>query len=311
MTDPIIGAVVLTYNSVGELSVCLEGLRCQKGVDLRVIVVDNASSDGALAILMAEFRSLCPEGVVGTIDEIDGIMDQQPVPVFIKNSRNLGYSAGNNIGAKWAAACGCQAVLIVNPDMQIRDPLYVRTLADKLECHPNCQVAGSRIVGLDGADQSGLREAGFWEELLWISQIWPRARRPKSFVTAPQDGRGRVVDKVHGCCQMIRTSFLQEIKFLDEKVFLYCEEPILAAQVHARGGRLMVFPEVNAIHAHVASKKGPSSSRMLGFIRSRLYYLKTYSGYGPLRCVSLYISYSTLYALHACRSVLQKAARSR
>jgi GT2 family glycosyltransferase len=90
-------------------------------------------------------------------------------------------------------------------------------------------------------------------------------------------------------------------------VFLYCEEPILAARAKAQGGRLMVFPELQALHAHVASAKGNSSRRMLHFIRSRLYYLDTYAGYGRMARCALHASYGLLRALHSFKARVRPA----
>jgi GT2 family glycosyltransferase len=112
-------------------------------------------------------------------------------------------------------------------------------------------------------------------------------------------GNGPVrVEKLHGCCLMVLASFLEEIGYLDDTVFLYSEEPILAAQVRNAGKRLMLFPRLTAVHAHVASTKGNSSRRMLTYIRSRLYYLSRYSGYGAGTLTALRLSYRVLWLLH-------------
>jgi GT2 family glycosyltransferase len=101
---------------------------------------------------------------------------------------------------------------------------------------------------------------------------------------------------------MIRASFLDATKFLDERVFLYSEEPILAARVRSAGGQMMVFPKLEAVHAHVASAKGDPSQRMLQFIDSRRYYIDTYTNYGPLRKAALHASYGVLSLLHRLKA---------
>ena len=59
-----VGAVVLTYNSADDLPDCLAGLRAQRGVDLQVIVVDNASKLDERARMKAIFHEVLPEGLI-------------------------------------------------------------------------------------------------------------------------------------------------------------------------------------------------------------------------------------------------------
>jgi GT2 family glycosyltransferase len=299
MTDKAkIGAVVLTYNSQNELPTCLDGLLAQRGVDARIVVVDNASSPINRAKMEAIFLSKVPDGeIIDAVDATPTVLSEAKA-IFVRNARNDGYSAGNNIGARLAVGLGCTAVLVVNPDVQIADPNYLATLWEEMRSVPGCLVGSSRVVNLQGSDEHPLREIGFWEDLLWMRQYGPRKTRPAPYVRPPYGTAPIEVEKLHGCCMLIRSSFLEKADFLDENVFLYCEEPILAARVRAAGGRLFVFPRMKAVHAHVASTKGNSSRRMLLFIKSRLYFFKTYTAYGPIRMAALRGSYGLLGMLH-------------
>lgn len=308
MSDlPRIGAVVLTYNSVDDLPVCLDGLLAQTGIDLHLIVVDNASAPEARSQMEATFLERAPGGAIIEAAEATASRFAHMREIFVRNDRNAGYSAGNNIGARLAVAAGCEAVLIVNPDVRIADREYLAKLSTAMRAHDGCMVAASRIVGLSGRDEHPLREVGFWEELLWMRQYGPRWIRPLPWVLPPVGSAPVVAEKVHGCCMLLRASFLESTGYLDESVFLYCEEPILAARVRAQGGRLMVFPELQVLHAHIASTKGNSSRRMLHFIRSRLYYLDTYAGYGRVARLALHGSYGLLRALHAMKAGMRSA----
>ena len=168
--------------------------------------------------------------------------------------------------------------------------------------HPDCAVGASRILSLKGINENPLRELGFLEELLWFRQYLPGPFRPPAYVPQVSGNDPVRVDKLHGCCLMVRASFLEEIGYLDDTVFLYCEEPILAAQVRNAGKRLMLFPHLTAVHAHIASTKGNSSRRMLIYIRSRLYYLSRYSSYGPAALTALGLSYRVLWLLHFAKA---------
>lgn len=301
-TSTRIGVVVLTYNSASDLPACLDGLFSQRGADIRVIVVDNASTPENRAAMEDTFLERAPNGWVVDAAGASPAMIETTRAVFVRNPRNAGYSAGNNIGARLAVGAGCEAVLIANPDIRIEDPDYLATLWVEMGAIEDCLVGASKVVDVNGQDHHPLRESGYWEELLWIRQYGPRWVRPRPWVVPPVGAAPVEAEKVHGCCMMLRSSFLEATGFLDEAVFLYCEEPILAARVRAAGGRLMVFPRVQALHAHIASTKGNPNRRMLQFIKSRLYYLETYAGYGPVRLLALRVSYGLLALLHKTKA---------
>lgn len=296
--SPRIGAVVLTYNSAADLPISLDGLLAQQEIDTRIIVIDNASTPESLATMENVFRSRFPDGVIVDVADANQTYLDNATAIFVRNTHNRGYSAGNNIGARLAVKADCNAILIVNPDVRLDDPGYLAGLWQEMRQHPDCAVGASRILSPKGANENPLRELGFWEELFWFRQYLPGLLHPPAYV--PQvSGNGPVrVDKLHGCCLMVRASFLEEIGYLDDTVFLYSEEPILAAQVHNAGKRLMLFPRLTVVHAHVASTKGNSSRRMLTYIRSRLYYLSHYSGYGAGTLTALRLSYRVLWLLH-------------
>ena len=61
--------------------------------------------------------------------------------VFLRNGSNTGYSAGNNIGARLATELGCEAMLIINPDVRIDNPIYVAGLTELVKADPRTAVA--------------------------------------------------------------------------------------------------------------------------------------------------------------------------
>jgi GT2 family glycosyltransferase len=295
---PRVGAVVLTYNSAADLPTSLDGLIAQQEIDTRIIIVDNASNPENLASMEAVFRSRFPDGVILDVSDANPSYFEKASAIFVRNPQNMGYSAGNNVGARLAVRLGCETVLIVNPDIRISDPRFVVTLWSGMQSDERCLVASPRILTLAGRDEHPLREPSFWEELLWMRHYGPRKFRPPPYVITPSGTASLEAGKVHGSCLMVRSSFLEQMGFLDEMTFLYSEEPILAARVRSANGKLIVFPEVKAIHAHVASAKGNASLQMLIFIKSRLYYLDTYSDYGPAQRAALHVSYRMLAILH-------------
>ncbi len=221
---------------------------------------------------------------------------------MLLNHANQGYSAGNNIGVRLALALGSDAVLITNPDIRILCRDYISSLVTCLFADPDHAIAASAVRNLSGMDENPMNELSFSDELLWpIRMLLSRLGiRPSSM----HDLSTQHVRKVSGCCFLARTSFLGQIGFFDEGVFLYCEEEILAAQVRHAGKCIAYRPEIEVVHAHVASSKGDPVKRFVAWSRSRRYYHSRYANYGMVRRGILRLSHACVISLMHMKKVI-------
>ncbi len=305
---PRIAVVLLNYNSEEDLFISVDQIHKQKNIDLVTIVVDNASNSNGIEKIQKWSKNFVSSSFSATTEDVfekisKNEIDQDAFSTFfIYNQENNGYSAGNNIGIKIADYLNADAVLIANPDMRFYDENYISKLTEVLFSNEEYFIAASKIVGLDGKDQSPLREAEFMEEVLWLRQLFPSFFTIKPYVLPYEDNKTITVPKVMGCCLLLRMNFLEEINYFDETTFLYSEEPILAAQVKEKKGKIAFVPSVEAIHAHKASAKGNGSKRMLLMIKSRKYYLRKYSGYNFFQLLLLNVSYTAWAFLHTIKS---------
>ena len=307
-----IAVVLLNYNSEEDLFVSVEQIHRQQDIELITIVVDNASEPKTVNALHTWSKNFSSSAFSGTTEEVFDLIKNDKIEphafdtFFIYNHENKGYSAGNNIGIKLADYLNVDAVLIANPDMRFENEKYIYELSKTLFSNEKYFIAASKIVGLDGKDQSPLREASFYEELTWPRYLFPCVFKNTSFVLSYKKDRVVTVPKVMGCCLLLRMNFLKDINYFDENTFLYAEEPILSAQVKQHEGKIVFSPFIEAIHAHIKSTKGNSSKRMLLFIKSRKYYLKKYSGYNRVQLFVLNCSYAVLAILHKIKSKVKK-----
>ena len=68
------------------------------------------------------------------------------------------------------------------------------------------------------------------------------------------------VPVVEGCCFFIRRRVLEQIGLLDERIFLFFEEDILAYKVHQEGWKLGVLPQTSFLHDHSTTIKSVYSN---------------------------------------------------
>jgi len=129
---PVVSVCIVNWNCRELLRRCLASLFDQdQGVPFEVVVVDNASSDGAVDDLEREF----------------------PEVVLIRNVTNRGFSRGNN---QAAAASSGQYFFFLNNDTEIAP----HTLADFVavaERVPNAGMIGPKLLGPRGEVQISYR----------------------------------------------------------------------------------------------------------------------------------------------------------
>lgn len=254
MTVPII---ILNYNSSADCQKCVSFLKRQEGIDTELILVDNCSKEEDLIVL----RTLAAE---------QGC-------TLIENKENHGYNAGNNIGLRYAVEKGYEYALIANPDMEFLQTDYLLCLVDKLQQDSSVVVVASDIVGLDGLHQNPMLRDGDWHGCFgWLTGLFKK-KKADTYDFIDNYTESHYCSKVSGCCFLIRLDFVQSIGYLDENVFLYCEEAILSRQTEQKGFRMYYLADKQVVHAHVKNEKGDPIKRFNHWKRSRLYFIDRYS----------------------------------
>ena len=115
MSSVSVCVVVLTWNGKADTLECLRSLARVAEPEIKVILVDNGSSDGTAEAAGQEF----------------------PRIELIETGENLGYTGGNNVGIRRALDLGAEYVLILNNDTvvapeSVRDLLAVASRSERI-----------------------------------------------------------------------------------------------------------------------------------------------------------------------------------
>jgi GT2 family glycosyltransferase len=240
-SGPSVTAIVVTHNSAGHVAQCLASLD-PGGV--RVVVVDNASTDDSLAVVAAS----------------------APAAAVVANERNVGFACAVNQGL---AHVRTPYVLLLNPDCTVPSST-VDTMAAYLGGHPDASVVGPRLYQADG---SLAVSAHAFESLatvvvsrfggnlvpVRVRGLLSRGRRRASYQACLRDGPPVEVDWVSGACLMTRTAVLRGIGGLDERYFLYYEDEELCLRSW-RHGSVVYLPRVSAVHIGGACSPEPGAT---------------------------------------------------
>jgi GT2 family glycosyltransferase len=252
---PTVTAVILNFDRSDDTVACVRSLQEATYDRLRILVVDNASPDGAEDRLRRELPGV----------EVRG------------TGRNLGYTGGINAGFRFALERQADYLLALNPDTEV-DPGFLEPLVEAMEADPGAAIAGGTIYAHH--DPARVWYAGGrlvpWRGLavhLHKGEVLEAAAlgepRPVSFVT--------------GCLALHRASLLPRIGGQDERFFLYLDDIELSARVLRRGYRLLYVPRSVVRHRVLGERE--SRLKLYYSVRNRLLLIDTAFA-GPARHVA-------------------------
>ena len=251
----------------------------------RVIVVDNASPDGAADRVEQAIRE---EGWGGWAR-------------LIRAPGNHGFAAGNNIAirAMLAEEHPADFVLLLNPDTLVR-PGALRILVDFLAARPDVGIAGGRSEDLDATPQMCcFRFPNAINEVLGYIGVGLLDRLLERHLTRlgiPQEPR--VVDWVSGAFMLVRKAVIDQIGLMDEGYFLYFEETDFTRRARLAGWRCWHVPQSRVVHlvgqsSGVTTHDGPPRRVPAYWFESRRRYFirnhgRTYAALCDLAVILVY-----------------------
>jgi GT2 family glycosyltransferase len=227
----LVSVVIPNWNGEDLLPLCLDSLRRQTYPYLEVIVADNGSADGSLALLARDY----PEVRVVALSE------------------NRGYAGGVNAGFR---ASSGQVLAVFNNDAEA-DPHWIEELIAALERHPEAGMATSRVRLFDRRDH--LHTTGDFYRLDGIPGnrgVW----QPDG----PAYDEEAWVFGAAGVASAYRRSMLDEIGLLDETFGSYLEDVDLSWRAQLADYRCIYAPHAVVYHMVSATGGGALASFYVG-----------------------------------------------
>jgi GT2 family glycosyltransferase len=213
-----VSVIVLSFNGVSETLACLASLQSHADNAFDILVVDNASSDGAAAAIRARY----------------------PQIPLIELPENLGWAGGNNAGIKYAIEKGADLICLLNNDTII-PPGVVEELARAARRHGPCLMHPA----IDYSDpQDGPQ--------IDPSQPSQSGRYPET----DQEAGVYELDFAYGACLMIPVTLFREIGLFDERFFLQLEETDFWMRARKLGVRSLCTTHARIIHLESRSFGG-------------------------------------------------------
>lgn len=231
-TTPLVSIVVLNWNGLQDTVDCLASLDRITYPNLDWWVVDNGSSDGSSEAIQSQF----------------------PTVRLIRNSRNLGFAGGINVGIRAALDNGAAYVFLLNNDTIVA-PDVVDRLLDGMCVDSQIGVVVPKIVYHRAPER-------IWSAGARWATLPPRVKLI---------GYGKSSDDRHycepyflhyatGCALLVNGRTFARVGLFDECFFMYQEDYDFARRVCKAG--LRVYYEPRAIVYHKVSQGlGENSAR--------------------------------------------------
>ncbi|MER7798028.1 glycosyltransferase family 2 protein [Microbacterium sp. NPDC096154] len=244
-----IAAIVVTYLSAAHLATLIADLRREaRDVALRVIVADNSPDDATVRVAR-----------------------RHPDVIVVPTGGNLGYAGGVNAGL--ARAGDAEAVLVLNPDLSVREGA-LRVMLARLRADERRGAVVPRIVDETGRTARSLfREPGVLRALgdAALGPLWPH--RPGILSESVRDARAYTrahdVDWATGAAVLLSAAAAARVGDWDERFFLYSEETDALRRVRDAGFTVHYAPEARVAHSQGGSGSSPALDALLAVNRVR------------------------------------------
>jgi GT2 family glycosyltransferase len=219
INDPMVRVIVLNWNGRSWLGGCLTALRRQDFRPFEIVLVDNGSTDGSVDFVREHF-SECR---------------------VIALSENVGFSAGNNAGARDATV---PYLAFLNNDTQA-DQGWLTALVDAAEREATVGLVTSHIVFMDRPDIVDSAGDGY---LRCGGGFKHRHGQP-----VDGDHGSREVFGACGAAFLIRRELFQALGGFDEDLFMVYEDVDLSYRARLLGARCVYEHGARVRHAGSAS----------------------------------------------------------
>lgn len=224
---PLVFIVVVTWNGKRDTLECLASLQAVTYPNYRILLIDNASTDGTQEAVQKQFPSV----------------------EMIRTDRNLRFAGGNNVGIRHALSQGAAYVLLLNNDTVV-DPNFLTELVATAERDPSVGMVGARIYYHEDPQRIWFAggEISWWSG--WIAHTGIRQVDRGHFDSE------RAVDYITGCCMLVRREVIERIGLLDERFFMYGEDVDWCLRARRAGYRLVFQPKAKVWHKLSVSAGG-------------------------------------------------------
>lgn len=262
--------VIVNYNTSALLKDCLLSVQQSEGhYALKTCVVDNASADDSVAMVLANF----------------------PDVHVIASPKNGGFAKANNMGLRYfgfgeGGKTSPRYALLLNPDTKL-PPEALSTMIAFMDATPQAGAVGPKLVLQDGSLDYACRRSfptpkvSFYR-MTGLSSLFPKhpefGRYNMTFLDPDQFTE---VDSVVGAFMLVRAEAIAQAGLMDETYFMYGEDIDWAYNIKKHGWKIFYNPAATVLHIKRASSKHSPRAQVEFYRAMQIFYQKYYAETTP------------------------------
>ena len=236
MKEKSVFIILLNYKGYEDTTACINSLRKVSYQNYHIIVVDNCSGDGSY----------------------ERLKEENPDCIVKLAEKNNGFSAGNNIGIRYAMNHGADYIMLLNNDTEVKP--------DFLEKMVN--VADDNIVVTPSIY--------FYSE---PNEIWyadGRINYSRCTVSNGNDKESKYCNYASGCCLLMPRKVIEKVGYWAEEYFMYYEDMDYSIRILKNGFK--IFYNKDAVVYHKVGRTAGRKSELSIYynVRYRLYIIKKF-----------------------------------
>lgn len=221
MINKLLSIIIVNFNGEPFLKNCIDSIKrnCQE-IDFEIIIVDNNSTDKSTKLIENEF----------------------PEVVLIKNKKNIGFAAGNNVGVSFSKG---KYILLLNNDTVLLANLKPALVI--LEKDSSIGLLGIKMLD---KHKNYRQSAGYFPSPLRLLKLKSLMMHSQGF----KDGNFKPtpeiipIDWMEGSFMLTRTEFWNELKGMDDSFFMYAEDIDFCKRLNSVNKKAVYLPELSYIH---------------------------------------------------------------
>jgi GT2 family glycosyltransferase len=229
---------------------CLASLESLSYPSFKTVVVDNDSRNDEAAAIERKF----------------------PGVTVLKQSENLGFSGGCNVGIRHSLEAGADFIMLLNNDTLVPPELIEKLLA-----------------GFAGLENAGAVSPVIFEypetEKIWFSRARWDGPEAQFRLTTPDEKYADLAEKAPylsdfacGCCLFAPAAMFEKIGLFDERYFAFYDEAEWCSRLREKGFESYVVPA--AFMYHKVSQSTPSLVSTYLLARNRLLWVTENLSFG-------------------------------
>ena len=226
--------IVVNWNNTPDTLRCIASLEKAAAPGMRVLLVDNASTDGSVKRVAERFAGV----------------------EILEREVNDGFGGACNAGYERARSGGAEYLVFLNNDTVV-DEGFLEPLLGPLRRSGDVGITVPRIYFMEQRDR--LWYAG-GEVNLFTGRFAHRGIRRRD---TERFGSGGETEYATGCCMAMRAADFGQSGGFDPRFSLYGEDVDLSLRVRAQGKRILYVPESKVWHRVSASVGGQLHFRKL------------------------------------------------